>query len=152
MKILRTFMRSGGNERKPEPWTAPCHTAATCSLDSLTEFYQHLVATAGENPAGVGYADFTVEDRPCGVEVYCAPLRSFYSSVSIGHEVVHIDRGTLAGLLADLVTDEEIDDIRVAWQVRFYSPERVPDALYQILRRLCDCREGVLLQIDQWWS
>lgn len=152
MKILRTLMRNERNARKPEPWTAPYPTATTCSLDSLTAFYQHLVATAREHPEGVGYADFTVDDRPCGVEAYCAPLRSFYSCLSIDHEVVHIDRGTLAGLLADLVIDEEIDDIRVAWQVRFYAPERVPDALYRILRRICDCREGVLLQIDQWWS
>lgn len=100
----------------------------------------------------MGYADFTLDDRPCGVEVYCAPLRSFYSCVSIDCEVVHIDRGTLAGLLADLVTDEEIEHIRPTWQIRFYSPERVPDALYRILRWICDCREGVLVQIDQWWS
>jgi len=46
----------------------------------------------------------------------------------------------------------EIDDIHVAWQLRFYAPERVPDALYRILRDVCGCRESTELQIGQWWS
>lgn len=148
MKMLRNLFRGNNQVR----WTGPPDTTASCSLPSLTQFWSQFVATAVENPEGVGYATFMAQGQPCGVEVYCAPLWEFYSCVSIDQKAVRIDANTLADLMDGLATDGEIDDIRVEWHIRFYTPDPVPEALLRILRFVCKCPEDAQLEIAQWWT
>lgn len=137
-----------------EKWIGVPHTAAPCSVPGLTQFYDHLLAAAKENPEHVGYADFPTEGRRRGVEMYCdtSSVRALYSCPSIDQKVARVDRDALTQLLEDLATNQEIDDLRTTWQIRFYSPELVPEALFRILRRLCGCTDGAPLEIHQWWT
>ncbi len=118
----------------------------------MTEFYQHLLVLSSESPEDVGFTDFTIEGRHCDLEVLCSPRSRFYSCITIDRKVVRAERETLITLLHDLVTDDEIDDLRAERQIRFYPPVLMPNALYNILTRVCGCPEGAPLQIEQWWS
>lgn len=121
--------------------------------EAIREFVDRMMHLTGLNPEHIGSADFSVDGRPCGLELYAADRADAPWYIHVDRHIVDIDRRTLVATLHGLVDEAAIEPLgNDTWNIIVSGESFVADVLWRLLHGFCHCHFGDQIYVEMWWS
>lgn len=156
MKLIKGIIdeiRGGGAVAPEDRMPTPEVLEVKCKTEPIRGLLNHLASGAARSTEHHAYADFTLEGKSCGIEVYYSvvPPRRIDIGIDLG---VSEDRSRrVKNMIDDIAASAEVHQLgSTMLSVYTRDPETAANILSRLLLDVCSCGPGSEAAVQTWWS